>query len=123
MNIHRTFVAFIAAQLVFVLGGSAMAAPKVAVSVTTTSSDLKVSAQGDPLQGSGTFKYGKANYVITITDGYISPDGNAAHLTGSVPDNGARVPFTLVSNRTTGYLELKFGSVKFWSKGNVAITK
>ena len=45
MSIHRTFVAVIVVQLVFVLVGSAMAAPTVAVSVTTTSSDLKVSAK------------------------------------------------------------------------------
>ena len=45
MSIHRTFVAVIVVQLVFVLVGSAMAAPTVAVSVTTTSSDLKVSAR------------------------------------------------------------------------------
>jgi len=123
MNIRRTFVAVIAAQLVFVLVGSALAAPTVAVSVTTTSSDLSVSTQGSPLKGSGTFKYGKDKYVITITDGYISPDGTAAHLTGTVPVKDASVAFSLVCNRKTGYLELHFGSVKFWSKGNVTITK
>ena len=123
MKIHRAFAAVVAVQLVFVLAGSAMAAPKVAVSVTTTSSDLKASAQGEPLQGSGTFKYGKANYVLTITSGYISPNGKSAHLTGSVPVNGASVPLSLVCDRTTGYLELHFGTVKFWSKGNVAISK
>ncbi|MCE9544532.1 MAG: hypothetical protein K8T25_03270 [Planctomycetia bacterium] len=123
MNIHRTIVTVIAIQLVLVLGSSALAAPKVDASVTTTSSDLKISAEGSPLKGSGTFKYGKDKYVLTVTDGYTSPDGNAAHLTGTVPVQGAPVPFSFVCNRTTGYLEIHFGSVKFWSKGNVTITK
>ena len=123
MKLHCTFVALIVAQLVFVVVGSAIAAPKVDVSATNTSSNLKLSAQGDPLQGSGTFKYGKDNYTITITKGYISPDGNNAHLTGNVPVKGTDTPFSLKCNGKTGYVELSFGTVKFWSKGKVTITK
>ena len=123
MNIHRTFVAVVAAQLVFVLGGSAMAAPRGHRQRHHHQFRPEGLGEGDPLKGGGTFKYGKDNYVITITKGYISPNGNAAHLTGTVPVNGKSVPCSLVCDRTTGYLKITFGSVKFWSKGNVSITK